>query len=100
MLQFTRGIWPCILTSRRDNLCRFEVAKELWNMLLAKCGELRHMKYEPLGSWRCSGRYMPYSNVDSFLKVSSSDLALFQWQNNDTAIYEGEKTLNETNKKG
>ncbi|XP_055821406.1 uncharacterized protein LOC129889950 isoform X2 [Solanum dulcamara] len=70
MLQlFTRGIWPCILTSRRDNLCRFEVAKELWNMLLAKCGELRHMKYEPLGSRRCSGRYMPYSNVDSFLKI-------------------------------
>ncbi|XP_004245671.1 uncharacterized protein [Solanum lycopersicum] len=47
----------------------FEVAKELWNMLLAKCGELRHMKYEPLGSRKCSGRYMPYSNVDSFLKI-------------------------------
>ncbi|KAG5593070.1 hypothetical protein H5410_043584 [Solanum commersonii] len=66
---FTRGIWPCILTSGKDDLCRFEVAKELWNMLLAKCGELRHMKYEPLGSRRCSGRYMPYSNVDSFLKI-------------------------------
>lgn len=44
----------------------FEVSKVLWNMLLAKCGELRHLKYEPLGSRRCSGRYMPYSNVDSF----------------------------------
>ncbi|MCD7466883.1 hypothetical protein HAX54_003962 [Datura stramonium] len=47
----------------------FEVSKLLWNMLLAKCGELRHLKYEPLGSRRCSGRYMPYSNVDSFLKI-------------------------------
>ncbi|XP_019257329.1 PREDICTED: uncharacterized protein LOC109235607 isoform X2 [Nicotiana attenuata] len=47
----------------------FEVSKVLWNMLLAKCGELRHLKYEPLGSRRCSGRYMPYSNVDSFLKI-------------------------------
>ncbi|KAF3639415.1 putative glyoxylate/hydroxypyruvate reductase HPR3-like [Capsicum annuum] len=47
----------------------FEVSKILWNMLLAKCGELRHMKYEPLGSRRCSGRYLPYSNVDSFLKI-------------------------------
>ncbi|XP_016451725.1 uncharacterized protein LOC107776351 isoform X1 [Nicotiana tabacum] len=47
----------------------FEVSKVLWNMLLAKCGELRHLKYEPLSSRRCSGRYMPYSNVDSFLKI-------------------------------
>ncbi|KAJ8526853.1 hypothetical protein K7X08_029330 [Anisodus acutangulus] len=47
----------------------FEVSKVLWSMLLAKCGELRHLKYEPLGSRRCSGRYMPYSNVDSFFKI-------------------------------
>ncbi|XP_059290230.1 uncharacterized protein LOC132043776 [Lycium ferocissimum] len=47
----------------------FEVSKVIWNMLLAKCGELIHLKYEPLGSRRCSGRYMPYSNVDSFLKI-------------------------------
>ncbi|CAN4127481.1 unnamed protein product [Withania somnifera] len=47
----------------------FEVSKVLWNWLLAKCGELRLLKYEPLGSRRCSGRYMPYSNVDSFLKI-------------------------------
>ncbi|XP_016451726.1 uncharacterized protein LOC107776351 isoform X2 [Nicotiana tabacum] len=55
----------------------FEVSKVLWNMLLAKCGELRHLKYEPLSSRRCSGRYMPYSNVDSFLKVPDFDLVTY-----------------------
>jgi hypothetical protein len=42
-------------------------------MLLTNHRELRHVKAyrnEPFASRRSSGRYMPYSNVDSFLKVS------------------------------
>jgi hypothetical protein len=52
---------------------RFEVSKVVWKMLLTNHRELRHVKAyrnEPFASRRSSGRYMPYSNVDSFLKVS------------------------------
>ncbi|KAL3528216.1 hypothetical protein ACH5RR_012872 [Cinchona calisaya] len=54
-----------------DGVLLFEVSKMVWNMLLEKCMELRQIKaYQcPLGSRKSSGRYMPYSNVDSFLKV-------------------------------
>ncbi|XP_019200564.1 PREDICTED: uncharacterized protein LOC109194124 isoform X3 [Ipomoea nil] len=47
----------------------FEVSKVVWNMLFAKCPELRRLKYKPLDSRKSSGRYRPYSNVDSFLKI-------------------------------
>ncbi|XP_031093395.1 uncharacterized protein LOC115998069 isoform X3 [Ipomoea triloba] len=47
----------------------FEVSKVVWNMLLAKCPELRRLKYKPLDSRKSIGRYRPYSNVDSFLKI-------------------------------
>ncbi|XP_019184145.1 PREDICTED: protein OPAQUE10-like isoform X2 [Ipomoea nil] len=50
-----------------DLLC--EVSKVIWNMLTAKYAELRHLKYKPIGSRKRSGRYMPYSNVDSFLAI-------------------------------
>ena len=52
---------------------RFEVSKVVWKMLLTNHRELRHVKAyinEPFASKKSSGRYMPYSNVDSFLKVS------------------------------
>lgn len=50
---------------------RFEVSKVVWNLLLTKCKELRHLKhkYGLYGSKKSGGRYRPYSNVDSFLKV-------------------------------
>lgn len=50
---------------------RFEVSKIVWECLMNKCMELRHLKhkYGPFGSKKSSGRYRPYSNVDSFLKV-------------------------------
>ncbi|KAI8540632.1 hypothetical protein RHMOL_Rhmol08G0001600 [Rhododendron molle] len=55
-----------------DGELLFEVSKIIWTMLLAKCKELRHLKgykHNPIGSWKGSGRYRPYSNVDSFLKI-------------------------------
>ncbi|KAA8531235.1 hypothetical protein F0562_005944 [Nyssa sinensis] len=55
-----------------DGELLFEVSKVIWKMLLAKCMELRHVKankYKPFGSRKSSGRYRPYSNVDSFLKI-------------------------------
>lgn len=55
-----------------DGELLFEVSKTLWNMLLVRFMELRHVtahKRIPIGSRKSSGRYMPYSNVDSFLKV-------------------------------
>ncbi|CAL5324081.1 unnamed protein product [Camellia sinensis] len=55
-----------------DGELLFEVSKSIWTMLLAKCKELRHVKghkYKPIGSRKSSGRYRPYSNVDSFLKI-------------------------------
>ncbi|KAI3451630.1 hypothetical protein Pfo_008295 [Paulownia fortunei] len=55
----------------QDGEILFEVSKVVWNLLLAKCMELRHLKhkYGPFGSKKSSGRYRPYSNVDSFLKI-------------------------------
>ncbi|KAG8383911.1 hypothetical protein BUALT_Bualt04G0063300 [Buddleja alternifolia] len=55
----------------QDGEILFEVSKVVWNKLLTKCMELRHLKhkYRPFGSKKSSGRYRPYSNVDSFLKV-------------------------------
>lgn len=50
---------------------RYQVSKVVWDLLITKCMELRHLKhkYGPFGSKKSSGRYRPYSNVDSFLKV-------------------------------
>ena len=49
------------------------MSKVAWKLLLAKHRELRHIKAyksQPFNSKRNSGRYRPYSNVDSFLKVN------------------------------
>ncbi|KAL6520006.1 hypothetical protein OROHE_017149 [Orobanche hederae] len=55
----------------QDGEILFEVSKVVWNLLLIKCMELRHLKhkYGPFGCRRSSGRYRPYSNVDSFIKI-------------------------------
>ncbi|CAA0839524.1 Unknown protein [Striga hermonthica] len=55
----------------QDGEILFEVSKVVWNLLLVKCMELRHLKhkYGPFGSRKSSGRYRPYSNVDSFIKI-------------------------------
>ncbi|KAL3630253.1 hypothetical protein CASFOL_023237 [Castilleja foliolosa] len=55
----------------QDGEILFEVSKVVWDLLLTKCMELRHLKqkYGPFGSRRSSGRYRPYSNVDSFIKT-------------------------------
>ncbi|XP_075660562.1 protein OPAQUE10-like [Castanea sativa] len=55
-----------------DGELLFEVSKVAWKMLLTNHRELRHVKAyinEPFASRKSSGRYMPYSNVDSFLKI-------------------------------
>lgn len=55
-----------------DGELLFDVSKLLWNMLLVKCKELRHVKEpkcNPIGFRKSIGRYRPYSNVDSFLKI-------------------------------
>ncbi|CAH9123297.1 unnamed protein product [Cuscuta epithymum] len=52
-----------------DGEILYEVSKVIWDMLLAKTPELRHIKYKPLHSQKSSGRFRPYSNVDSFLKI-------------------------------
>ncbi|KAL0332595.1 UNVERIFIED_CONTAM: protein OPAQUE10 [Sesamum calycinum] len=54
----------------QDGEILFEVSKVVWNSLLTKCMELRHLRHKhgPFGSKKSSGRYRPYSNVDSFLK--------------------------------
>ncbi|PWA91142.1 Calponin homology domain-containing protein [Artemisia annua] len=56
----------------QDLTRKFEVSKELWNMLLVKYMELKNFKgrmFIPVDTRKSSGRYRPYSNVDSFLKV-------------------------------
>ncbi|KAL8477364.1 hypothetical protein ACS0TY_029605 [Phlomoides rotata] len=55
----------------QDGEILFEVSKLLWDLLLTKCMEIRPLKhkYGPFGSKTSSGRYRPYSNVDSFLKI-------------------------------
>ncbi|GER49671.1 calponin-2 [Striga asiatica] len=55
----------------QDGEILFDVSKVVWNLLLVKCMELRHLKhkYGPFGSRKSSGRYRPYSNVDSFIKI-------------------------------
>lgn len=55
-------------------LHRFEVSKTLWNLLLVNYMELNRYKarmFIALDTRKSSGRYRPYSNVDSFLKASS-----------------------------
>lgn len=55
-----------------DGELLFQVSEVVWKMLLAKHKELRHVKAyksKPFTSERNSGRYRPYSNVDSFLKI-------------------------------
>ncbi|KAJ1405004.1 CH domain superfamily [Sesbania bispinosa] len=54
-----------------DGELLFQVSKVVWKLLLAKHMELRHIKAyktQPFASKK-SGRYRPYSNVDSFLKI-------------------------------
>ena len=47
------------------------MSKVVWKMLLTNCMEIKHLKaYKAVSSRKSSGRYRPYSNVDSFLKVS------------------------------
>lgn len=55
-----------------DGELLFEVSKVLWNMLLVKYMELKNIKarmFIPVDTRKSSGRYRPYSNVDSFLKI-------------------------------
>lgn len=55
----------------QDGEILYQVSKVVWDLLITKCMELRHLKhkYGPFGSKKSSGRYRPYSNVDSFLKI-------------------------------
>ncbi|XP_034691479.1 uncharacterized protein LOC117918731 isoform X2 [Vitis riparia] len=54
-----------------DGELLFEVSKVVWKMLLTNCMEIKHLKaYKAVSSRKSSGRYRPYSNVDSFLKIS------------------------------
>ncbi|XP_010547859.1 PREDICTED: uncharacterized protein LOC104819473 isoform X2 [Tarenaya hassleriana] len=55
-----------------DGELLFEVSRAIWEMVLTRRTELGHLKpfkYDPFASRRHSGRYTPYCNVDSFLKV-------------------------------
>ncbi|KAJ6707823.1 TRANSGELIN [Salix viminalis] len=56
-----------------DGELLFEASRVIWKMLSTKHMELRYVKahkYERFASRRSSGsRYLPYSNVDSFLKI-------------------------------
>ncbi|KAI9396500.1 hypothetical protein POPTR_004G140000v4 [Populus trichocarpa] len=56
-----------------DGELLFETSRVIWRMLSTKHMELRYVKaykYEPFASRRsCGSRYLPYSNVDSFLKI-------------------------------
>ncbi|XP_028785099.1 uncharacterized protein LOC114741009 [Neltuma alba] len=55
-----------------DGELLFQVSKVVWRLLLAKHTDLRHIKafqHLPFASKENSGRYRPYSNVDSFLKI-------------------------------
>ncbi|KAH9664718.1 hypothetical protein KPL70_020096 [Citrus sinensis] len=55
-----------------ESCCSFEISGEVWRMLLARYKELRHIeayKYELFAPRKSSRSYMPYSNVDSFLKI-------------------------------
>ncbi|KAI4336494.1 hypothetical protein L6164_015016 [Bauhinia variegata] len=55
-----------------DGELLFQVSKVVWILLLTKHTELRHIKAyknHPFSSKKNSGRYRPYSNVDSFLKI-------------------------------
>lgn len=54
-----------------DGELLFEVSKVVWKMLLTNRMEIKHLKaYKAVSSRKSSGRYRPYSNVDSFLKIS------------------------------
>ncbi|KAL1539026.1 mitogen-activated protein kinase kinase kinase [Salvia divinorum] len=55
----------------QDGEILFQVSRVVWDFLMTKCMELRHLKhkYGPFASKKSSGRYRPYSNVDFFLKV-------------------------------
>ncbi|XP_057769086.1 uncharacterized protein LOC130989165 [Salvia miltiorrhiza] len=55
----------------QDGEILFQVSRVVWEFLMTKCMEVRHLKhkYGPFASKKSSGRYRPYSNVDSFLKI-------------------------------
>ncbi|XP_047964133.1 protein OPAQUE10-like [Salvia hispanica] len=55
----------------QDGEILFQVSRVVWDFLMTKCMELRHLKhkYGLFASKKSSGRYRPYSNVDFFLKV-------------------------------
>lgn len=74
VLAFDVYILIYVQSSKIQYFCglnRYQVSKVVWDLLITKCMELRHLKhkYGPFGSKKSSGRYRPYSNVDSFLKV-------------------------------
>ncbi|KAF6164815.1 hypothetical protein GIB67_031267 [Kingdonia uniflora] len=55
-----------------DGKLLYQVSKVIWKMLLKNSMKLRYSKSyfgESVVSGKRSGRYMPYSNVDSFLKI-------------------------------
>jgi hypothetical protein len=60
---------------------RFQVSKVIWKRLLKKNREqLKQSKvyiYERPSFGKSSGKYMPYSKVDSFLKVGFRDHCMF-----------------------
>ncbi|XP_058089635.1 uncharacterized protein LOC131236465 isoform X4 [Magnolia sinica] len=63
-----------------DGEVLFQVSEVIWKMLQTKRVEIKYSKayiYEPTASGKGSGRYMPYSNVDSFLKVPDFDVVTY-----------------------
>ncbi|KAG9451129.1 hypothetical protein H6P81_011094 [Aristolochia fimbriata] len=55
-----------------DGELLFQVSKAIWKKLLTEYGDIKYSKsyiYERNASGKCGGRYMPYSNVDAFLKI-------------------------------
>ncbi|XP_068642992.1 uncharacterized protein [Aristolochia californica] len=55
-----------------DGELLFQVSKAIWEKLWAEYGDIKYSKsyiYERNASGKSGGRYMPYSNVDAFLKI-------------------------------
>ncbi|XP_019458378.1 PREDICTED: uncharacterized protein LOC109358536 isoform X1 [Lupinus angustifolius] len=72
VLQIRLNDQPIISELLADGELLFQVSKVVWKLLLAKHTELGHkkaFKTQPFASKKSGGRYRPYSNVDSFLKI-------------------------------
>ncbi|KAE9602746.1 putative calponin domain-containing protein [Lupinus albus] len=72
VLQIRLNDQPIISELLADGELLFQVSKVVWKLLLAKHMELGHnkaLKTQPFASKKSGGRYRPYSNVDSFLKI-------------------------------